>query len=262
MASPHRGLTFRILQEGQCLKEDGMPEEDPHLSPNLISIISPFYNERENLRELCARLEKVAGALKESWEILFVDDGSTDGGGELLRSLLSRAKPIRLIRLEPNQGLTAALHAGLKEARGEILVTLDSDLQNPPEEIPRLLNLLEGADIVAGIRRERKDSWLKRVSSKIANVIRRSVTGDHIEDTGCSLRAFRREALRAFLPSKGMHRFFLPLAETEGFKIKQVGVQHEPRRSGKSKYGLHNRLIGPLRDLMKVHRMLKEKRHF
>lgn len=203
---------------------------------------------------------KTAGGFRDAWEIIFVDDGSTDDGGKLLKSLLPPGKPIRLIRLEPNQGLTAALHAGLKEARGEILVTLDSDLQNPPEEIPRLLDLLEGADIVAGVRRGRKDSWLKRISSKIANTIRRSVTRDRIEDTGCSLRVFRREALKVFHPSGGMHRFFLPLAEAEGFRIKQVPVKHEPRTSGRSKYGLRNRIIGPLRDLVTVRRMLTEKR--
>jgi len=225
----------------------------------LISIVCPFYNEKENLRELYARLEKTVGTLKDSWEIIFVDDGSTDEGAQTLRGLLSGEKPIRIVRLAENQGLTAAFFAGLKEAKGETIVTLDSDLQNPPEEIPRLLDLLREADIVAGVRQKRKDSWLKRVSSRIANIIRRSVTGDHIEDTGCSLRAFRRKTLKVFLPEKGMHRFFLSLAEAEGFKITQAPVRHEPRRRGKSKYGLRNRIIGPLRDLIKVKRMLKEK---
>ena len=222
----------------------------------MISIICPFYNERENLKELYERLGKAVEKLEEEWEILFVDDGSVDGGGEVLKSFLNPQVPVRLIALGQNRGLTAALYAGFEAARGEILVTLDSDLQNPPEEIPRLRRLMERADIIAGVRKRRHDPWFKRISSQVANHIRRAVTGDHIEDTGCTLRIFRREALRAFYPDRGMHRFFLPLAEAEGFKIKQVPVDHEERRHGKSKYGLGNRLLGPLLDLCKVRRML------
>ena len=225
----------------------------------MISIICPFYNEKENLAELFARLEKTAGRLDSRWEIIFVDDCSTDGGGGLLKSLLTPRQAIRLIELSPNQGLTGALYAGLKAAQGEILVTLDADLQNPPEEIPRLLSLLHEADIVTGIREDRKDSWVKKTSSKIANAIRRSVTGDHIEDTGCSLRAFRRRTLKAFYPFHGMHRFFLPVAEAEGFKIKQIPVRHDARRRGRSKYGLRNRLLGPLWDLVAVRWLLSKK---
>jgi len=225
----------------------------------VISIICPFYNEKENLKELYERLAKAAEELGEEWEILFVNDGSVDGGGEILKSLVNPQVPVRLIELERNNGLTAALHAGFKAARGEILVTLDSDLQNPPEEIPRLRRLMEHADIIAGVRKRRHDPWLKRTSSRIANRIRRAVTGDHIEDTGCTLRIFRREVLGAFHPDRGMHRFFLPLAEAQGFKIKQVSVSHEERRHGKSKYGLGNRLLGPLLDLCKVRWMLSRR---
>ena len=220
----------------------------------MISIVCPFYEEKPNLKELAERLGKAAGQLREPWEILFVDDGSRDGGGEDLKALISSDSRMRLVRLEKNSGLTAAFWAGFRHAQGEILVTLDSDLQNPPEEIPRLVELLKdsGVDIVAGVRQRRRDDWLKRASSKIAKKIRRFVTGDSMEDVGCSLRVFKTVTLTAFLPYKGMHRFFLTLAEADGFKILQAPVAHDLRRRGRSKYGLRNRLFGPLRDLFMV----------
>ena len=229
----------------------------------MISIICPFYNEKPNLEELVKRLGKAARGLEESYEIIFVDDGSTDGGGEELKNLISSQNAMRLVSLEKNGGLTGAFFAGFEKTRGEIIATLDSDLQNPPEEIPRLVNLLKtsGADIVTGIRARRRDGWLKRLSSQIANGIRRAVTGDHMQDVGCSLRVFKREVLRAFLPKPGMHRFFLTLAEAEGFKIEQVSVAHEPRRHGQSKYRLSNRLLGPLSGLFMVKwRLLRKPR--
>ena len=228
----------------------------------VISIICPFYNEKENLGELAHRLQKVVRDFKEPWEIIFVDDGSSDGGGDYLQTLIPSDELIRLLRLDGNHGLSTAIFAGLQAAKGDILATLDSDLQNPPEEIPKLLSLMKDADIVTGVRKYRQDSWVKKVSSKIANRIRRSVTRDHLEDVGCSLRVFRREVVPAFYPFDGMHRFFLSVAEAEGFKIKQVPVQHEARRRGKSKYGLRNRILGPLWDLFAVHWMLRKKIRF
>ena len=227
----------------------------------MISIVTPFYDERPNLGELVERLEKAAAKLDEPWEIVFVDDGSRDGGGESLKTLIASRPSLRLVRNEKNSGLTAAFWTGFREAKGEILATLDADLQNPPEEIPRLVKLLKdsGADIVAGIRQNRQDNWLKRISSKAAKNIRRAVTRDRIEDVGCSLRVFKRETLSAFLPEKGMHRFFLPLAEARGFKIQQVPVAHDARRRGQSKYGFWNRLLGPLLNLFMVKwRLLKK----
>ena len=230
----------------------------------MISIVWPFYEERPNLKELFERLERAARQLEGPWEIVFVDDGSRDGGAEVLEPLISSRPSMRLIRNEKNLGLTAALLAGFQEAKGEILVTLDSDLQNPPEEIPRLVKLLRdsGEDVVAGVRERRRDGPLKRISSKTAKNIRRAVTGDRIEDVGCSLRVFKRETLSAFLPYKGMHRFFLTLAEAEGYEIKQVPVAHQPRRQGRSKYGFWNRLIGPLVNLFMVKWLLLRRIQF
>lgn len=227
----------------------------------MISIICPFYNERPNLKELFERLQACTQNLQEPWEIVFVDDGSTDGGGIYIEELIGSHPKMRLVQLEKNSGLTAAFWAGFEEARGEILATLDSDLQNPPEEIPRLVELIQtsGADIVTGVRQVRRDGWVKKLSSKIANHIRRSVTKDTMQDVGCSLRIFKRQTLSAFLPYKGMHRFFLVIAEAEGFKIEQVSVNHALRVGGKSKYGFWNRLIGPLTDLFVVKWLLFRK---
>lgn len=226
----------------------------------MISVVCPFYNERDNLKELYQRLEGSLGRIRESWEIIFVDDGSTDGGGDYLKSLIPAGAFVRVVALDRNYGLATALTAGLREAQGEILATLDADLQNPPEEIPRLLEMLErGFDIVAGIRSERKDPWIKKLSSRIANRIRRRVTGDPIEDPGCTLRVFRRGAFQAFYPYQNMHRFFLTFAEKQGLRIKQVPVAHAPRKRGRSKYGVRNRLFQGLWDLAAVSWMLSKK---
>ena len=216
----------------------------------------PFHNERENLPELAGRLEKVVRALPGPAELVLVDDGSTDGGAETLKPVLKSGITVSVLHLEERRGLTTALYAGLQAAKGDVLATLDADLHNPPEEIPRLLSQLDDCDIVAGVRRRRDDDWLRRISSTIANNIRRFVILDHIQDIGCSLRVFRRETLKSFYPYTGMHRFFLAVAEHDGFKIKQVPVDHEARKRGKAKYGLLNRLLGPLWDLIAVRWLL------
>jgi glycosyltransferase involved in cell wall biosynthesis len=228
----------------------------------MISIVCPFYNEKENLEELYTRLLKAAGQLPDTWELVFVNDCSTDSGGEFLKSIVRDHSSVQILDLEYNTGLTTALYAGLEAAKGDILGTLDADLQNPPEEIPRLFALLKDADMVTGIRKRRQDDWLRRFSSKTANGIRKSVLGDHIQDVGCSLRVFRRPLLQAFYPYKGMHRFFPAVAEAQGFKIIQVPVDHQPRLRGKAKYGFWNRLLGPLWDLFSVKWLMTRKIHY
>ncbi|MDD5218031.1 MAG: glycosyltransferase family 2 protein [Candidatus Omnitrophica bacterium] len=218
----------------------------------MLSIVCPFYNEKENLPILVERIGKVVAGLQESWEVVFVDDGSTDGGPETMATLIAHQPGFRLLRLDRNYGLTTALYAGLRAAQGDVLATLDADLQNPPEEITKLLAFLKEADIVTGVRAKRQDTWLKKISSKIANTVRRAVTKDHIQDIACTLRVFKRETLEAFYPYNGMHRFFLAIAERQGFKIKQVPVTHAPRLYGKAKYGVLNRIVGPLSDLCVV----------
>jgi glycosyltransferase involved in cell wall biosynthesis len=218
----------------------------------MISVICPFYNEKDSLPELVERLRKAAKDIEEPCEIIFVDDGSQDGGSEYLKSMIASNGSIRLIELESNYGKSTALQAGFKHAKGDIFVTLDADLQNPPEEIPRLLSFLKECDIVVGIRKPRHDAWLKKFCSKVANRTRRLVIGDHIEDIGCGLRIFRSETLRAFYPFRGMHRFFPAIAELEGFRIKQIPVQHDRRRWGHSKYRFRSLLLAPLLDLLAI----------
>lgn len=227
----------------------------------MISVVCPFYNEKDNLKPLLERLLATARTFSEDWEIILVDDASTDGGREIVASFLTAEKRLRLLQLSYNTGLSTALYAGLQAAQGDILATLDADLQNPPEEIPRLLWILRSGetDMASGIREKRGDSWFKKFISQIANTIRRSVLRDTILDTGCSLRVFRREVLKAYYPYRGMHRFFAPVAEALGYKIKQVPVRHDRRRLGKSKYGLWNRLLGPLWDLLAVRWLLTHK---
>ncbi len=228
----------------------------------MISIVCPFYNEEENLDELFQRLVKMASELPEPWEMIFVDDGSQDSGPEDLKKMMFGNPNIHLIQFEENRGLTSALYAGLQAAKGEIIATLDADLQNPPEEIPRLLSLLPGHDMVTGFRAQRQDSPVKKASSLIANNIRRAVLGDRINDVGCSLRVFRKPVLETFYPYKGMHRFFPAIADRQRFKIKQVPVEHAPRKAGKAKYHFFNRLLGPLWDLIAVSWLLKNKIHY
>ena len=228
----------------------------------MISIVCPFYDEEENLPELLSRLLKMTEKIQQSWEIILVDDGSRDNGPEELKKLIAGNTAIRLIQFEQNRGMTSALYAGLQAAKGEIIATLDADLQNPPEEIPRLLYMMEDYDMITGYRAERNDSQVKKITSKIANNIRRLVIGDRIKDVGCSLRIFKKNVLENFYPYKGMHRFFPAIADRTGFKIKQVPVEHAFRKGGKAKYHLFNRLLGPLWDLIAVSWLLKNKIHY
>lgn len=226
----------------------------------MLSIVCPFYNEKENLQELVRRILASALQIQSPWELVLVDDGSTDSGSSTAQALAEGHSKIRLISLTKNHGLTTALYAGLKTAEGDVLATLDADLQNPPEEIPRLFNLLENYDMVTGFRAKRQDSIVKKISSLIANTIRRAVIRDSIKDAGCSLRVFRRLLFeKSFFPYKGLHRFFPCIAQHLGFKILQVPVEHAPRKFGKAKYGLANRILGPLGDLIAIRWLLTHK---
>jgi glycosyltransferase involved in cell wall biosynthesis len=166
---------------------------------------------------------------------------------------------IRVIALNPNSGLTAAMDAGFRWARGSVVATLDTDLQNDPADLPHLLNHLEWADVVAGIRAKRQDSVVKRMSSKIANAIRNRATHDDVADTGCSLKIYRKEYLDRLKLFTGLHRFLPTLLKLEGARVVQVPVNHRHRVHGVAKYHLWNRLIGPLMDLFAVRWM--QKRH-
>ncbi|MBT5471395.1 MAG: glycosyltransferase family 2 protein [Nitrospina sp.] len=224
-----------------------------------ISIVIPVYNERDNLVPLEEKLETELSKLSMTYEIILVDDGSTDGSPHIINSIKKNNPRLKLIRFGNNHGQSAAFAAGFKAARGKIFVTLDADLQNNPADIPLLLEKMEEFDVVCGWRFKRNDPWIKRVSSKIGNAVRNSLSQEEIADTGCSLKAFRRECFDNVKLFKGMHRFFPTLMKMEGFKVTQVKVSHHPRLHGESKYNIRNRLFSSLHDLMAIRWM--KKRH-
>lgn len=220
-----------------------------------ISLVIPVFDEEENVPLLFAELRAALASLAEPWEAVVVDDGSRDGSWARIRAEAARDPRVRGIRFERNCGQTAAFAAGFRAARGEVVVTLDSDLQNDPADIPRLLRILEEqrADAVLGIRRDRHDSLVRRVSSWIANSYRRWRTRDDTLDTGCSLKVFRAQFVRDMPLYRGMHRFLPTLARMQGARaIVQVEVNHRPRRFGRSKYGIWNRLWVGLADVRAV----------
>lgn len=223
-----------------------------HHSPEL-SVVIPVYNERENLPLLYRKLVEALGR-GANWEVLFVDDGSTDGSTQVLEAL-ARADPlhVRVIEFRRNFGQTAAIAAGIDHARGQVVVLMDADLQNDPQDIPRLVALLrEGYDVVSGWRQDRKDPFLTRVlPSRVANALISRVTGVPLHDYGCTLKAYRREVLTNFRLYGEMHRFIPAYAAAVGARITELPVRHHPRRFGRSKYGL-GRTLKVLLDLITV----------
>lgn len=218
-----------------------------------LSVIIPVYNEQDSLAELQARLQGVLPALGCTYEVLYIDDGSTDGSFAVLRELARRDPHVRVVRFRRNFGQTAAMAAGIDYARGSVLVFLDADLQNDPADIPRLVaRLAEGYDVVSGWRRHRRDALLTRtLPSRLANWLISRVTGVHLHDYGCSLKAYRREVLDEVRLYGEMHRFVPAYAARVGARICEIEVQHHPRRHGASKYGL-GRTLKVLLDLVTV----------
>lgn len=222
-----------------------------------ISIVVPVYNEKENLVLLDQEITKSIKPLNKNYEVILVDDGSMDGSSELIRALQEKNSTIRLIRFGHNHGQTAAFAAGFDKARGDIIVTMDADLQNSPSDIPLLLTAIKDYDVVCGWRHKRNDPWIKKISSKVANSVRNSLSDESIADTGCSLKAFRRECFKEIKLYNGMHRFFPTLMKMEGFSVTQVKVGHYPRIHGHSKYNIRNRLFASFKDLLAIRWMKK-----
>ena len=224
-----------------------------------LSVVAPVLDERENLEPLVRELIDVLAPLGPL-EIVLVNDGSTDGSGDRIAELARRFPgTVRGLHFGAHRGQTAAFDAGFRTARGRIVVTIDADLQNDPRDIPRLVAVLEGADVAVGYRRHRQDGWVRRVSATIANAVRNRATGDGIKDTGCSLKAFRRECLAGMRLYTGMHRFLPTLLQMDGWRVVQLPVEHRPRASGASKYGVWNRVFPALADLLAVRWMRKRK---
>ena len=218
-----------------------------------LSVVIPLFNEEPNVGELYRELSKTLTDWHGTYEIILVDDGSTDGTFAHLQRIQAVDASVRVIRLRRNFGQTAAFVAGFDHARGRLIVTLDGDLQNDPGDIPAMIDKLnEGHDIVCGWRRNRKDAWLTRVLvSNVANGIISWTTGVHLHDYGCSLKAFRSEVVRSLRLYGEMHRFIPAIASEQGVGIAELVVNHRPRRSGSSKYGL-SRIVRVLLDLFTV----------
>ena len=227
----------------------------------LVSLIIPVYNEEDNLPVLLEEIRKAMAAQDRDWEALLVDDGSRDNSLQVIRELAAKEPRLRYIAFAENKGQSAAFAAGFQEARGEIFVTLDSDLQNDPADIPRLLDLY-GPDheMVIGWRAKRQDTLVKRLSSKIANAIRNRLSHETVKDTGCSLKVLQAAMARRLPMFTGMHRFFPTLMKMQGARVAEVQVNHRPRIHGKSKYGVWDRAFSALYDLLAVRWM--QARHF
>ena len=219
-----------------------------------LSLIAPICNEEGNLRALVARVIEVFGT-SESWELLLVDDGSTDKSRDLILELQGEDSRVRGIFFSRNCGQTAAIAAGIQQARGTLVATLDGDLQNDPQDLPNMILALRSDPDLGGVvgwRQKRNDNFVRRVSSRVANAIRNRLSGDSIRDTGCSLKVFRQEAIRSITLFEGMHRFLPTLVRYHGYRILEHPVSHHARVAGTSKYGIRNRAWRSFKDLLAV----------
>lgn len=234
------------------------------MSVVVLSAVVPLRDEAGSLpplhRELVAALERIG----EPWEIVYVDDGSTDGSPGVLRDLAAVEPRVRVMRLDHSYGQSTATIAGVDVAHGAWIATLDSDGQNDPADLVGLWSTLRdtGADMVQGVRRKRHDGWVRKASSWIANRTRDLLTGDPVADVGCALRIVRREALLAAPRFEGMHRFLPTLVRMTGATVVERPVSHRPRRAGRTKYGIHNRLWKGLYDLVMVRRLRQRWIHY
>lgn len=233
--------------------------------PLTLSIVIPCYNEEGNLVSLVSALHEAVQPLKLGYEIIIVDDFSTDKSWEILQTLGAQDSRISARRLGENCGQSAALWAGIRAARGKYIATLDADLQNDPKDLPDFLELLKEYDCVCGSRiksRAKGDSLVRRLSSKIANGVRNRLTGENVTDSACCYRVFRRECAADLKFFRGMHRFLPTLFKIEGYRVAEIPVSHHARFTGKSHYGIWNRLFESSWDLFAVRWMQKRMLHY
>jgi len=225
----------------------------------LVSVVVPFYNEVENVPRLADEIDAVFRDLPGyDHECLFVNDGSTDGTREAIDSLHAARPHVRAIHMAHNSGQSAALVAGMRRAKGDYVFILDGDLQNDPCDFPKMLELLQDYDCVCGYRAKRKDTWVRKMSSKIANNVRQWLLQDGIRDAGCGSKGFRRKCIEHLVSFNGQHRFFAVMMRAAGMSIAECEVTHHPRQFGESKYGISNRLWRGIYDLFGV-RWLKKR---
>ena len=225
-----------------------------------LSFVIPCYNEQDNLRALVKAISDSVAPLQRSYEIVITDDCSKDNSWPVLKEIAAADPRVRGLRFAYNCGQSAAMWAGMKAARGKIIVTLDADLQNDPQDLARLLEPMTKFDCVCGSRvkaRSEGDSWVRVASSRIANGVRNKLSGENISDAGCCYRAFKRECIDNLKFFKGMHRFLPTLFKIEGYTVTEVDVRTNPRVAGKSNYGIGNRLFASFYDLIAVRWMKK-----
>jgi len=218
-----------------------------------VSVVVPAFNEAENLKPLLLEIERAFEDLPHAYEVIFIDDGSTDETPEVLGDLALEHPVLRSVMHTRNHGQSAGQATGFRLARGEFIVTLDGDQQNDPADIPALLAALTPeVDCVCGVRTVRRDNWIRKISSTLANGFRNWITGDRVTDAGCTFRAIRRSALAEVPVFNGMHRFLPTLLRTQGYRIAEIPVHHRPRTRGESKYGIHDRLWRGIRDCFAI----------
>lgn len=216
------------------------------------SLVIPIFNEQDSIDVFHKRLCDVLKTIDSDYEIIYVDDASTDASLDILKDLSKQGVTVKIISFKDNRGQSTALFAGFRQAEGEWIITLDADLQNPPEEIPKLIAAKEGSDFITGVREGRRDSFLRKASSSIARMFRFIALGDTTQDTGCALRMFKKEIAYQIPFFRNFHRFFTFLARKRGFKVKEVPIRHDERRFGKSKYKTFNRACEGIFDLIGV----------
>lgn len=219
-----------------------------------ISIVIPVKDEAANIENLARELETANQERDWQWEAIWIDDGSSDGSLKILQMLAETSPHHKYLSFEQNAGQSAAFWAGFQYARGDIIATMDGDGQNDPADIGRLIEIIQSgrADMVNGYRQFRRDNWIRRVASKIANGFRNLMTGRTVRDVGCSTRAFRKECVQDLPQFKGMHRFLPTLVQLNGYRLHEVPVNHRPRIYGRTKYTINNRLWAGMFDLFGV----------
>jgi dolichol-phosphate mannosyltransferase len=220
--------------------------------PAEIAIVVPLYNEAENVAPLAREIAQVFARQPRSWELVLVDDASTDTTWEQVLAAQRNDSRIRGLRHATNRGQSAAVWTGFEGTEAPLLCTLDGDLQNDPSVLPEMLGRLDEVDFICGRRGARKDSWVRKVSSRVAGAARQWALGYDFADTGCALRAFRRECLEGLFAFNGLHRFLPILVAAQGWRTREIAVNHRPRVAGVSKYGVWNRLGRGLHDLLGI----------
>lgn len=226
------------------------------------SVVIPMKNEEENVFDLIEELEPIMQQLKKPWEIVCIDDGSTDATLKILSQLSETRPHLRTIVFEKNYGQSSAFDAGFKSALGEYIITLDGDRQNDPADIPKLLDKIQTHDLVCGSRVNRKDPWIKKITSYLANLVRSRVCKDGVKDTGCSLKVYKKSSLSRIKMYQGMHRFLPALFQIEGFKVAEVPVNHRERVKGVTKYNFLNRSFNTIADMLAVRWMRNRQLHY